>query len=179
MDGKFLPFLKDENISFHLEQAYCYPAKGCYKAVINFEGDLSPLFPLLRAISKTLYFDPQEGIIFKFQHNGKDYKVSLSKREISFTLVSDKDEAYEVWEGLRNFLEEVWQRRAEIEPSYKPVQRPSAIEIYKFLPKTNCKECGFMSCLAFAGALSTGDAELETCSFLNDEAKKSLIEKLF
>jgi acetyl-CoA decarbonylase/synthase complex subunit gamma len=30
----------------------------------------------------------------------------------------------------------------------------SGLEIYKLLPKTNCKDCGFPTCLAFAMKLS-------------------------
>ncbi len=30
----------------------------------------------------------------------------------------------------------------------------TGLEIYKLLPKTNCKECGFPTCLAFAMKLA-------------------------
>ena len=30
----------------------------------------------------------------------------------------------------------------------------SGVQIYKFLPKTNCKECGFPTCLSFAMKLA-------------------------
>ena len=36
----------------------------------------------------------------------------------------------------------------------------TGIEIFKMLPKTNCKECGYPTCLAFAMALASGKAEL-------------------
>ena len=52
----------------------------------------------------------------------------------------------------------------------------SGIEIFKQLPKTNCKECGFPTCLAFAMSLSQGKAELEACPYVSDEAKASLSE---
>ena len=34
----------------------------------------------------------------------------------------------------------------------------TGLEIYKHLPKTNCKECGSPTCLAFAMALAGGKA---------------------
>ena len=52
----------------------------------------------------------------------------------------------------------------------------SGIEIFKQLPKTNCKECGFPTCLAFAMSLSQGKSELEACPEVSDEAKASLSE---
>ncbi len=36
----------------------------------------------------------------------------------------------------------------------------TGLEIYKLLPKTNCKECGFPTCLAFAMKLAQKQAEL-------------------
>ena len=52
----------------------------------------------------------------------------------------------------------------------------SGIQILKELPKTNCKECGFPTCLAFAMSLSQGKTELEKCPYVSDEAKDSLSE---
>ena len=50
----------------------------------------------------------------------------------------------------------------------------TGIEIFKMLPKTNCKECGFPTCLAFAMALASGKAELDACPYVSDEAKEKL-----
>jgi acetyl-CoA decarbonylase/synthase complex subunit gamma len=44
------------------------------------------------------------------------------------------------------------------------------------LPKTNCKECGSPTCLAFAMALAGGKAELDKCPYVSDEAKATLSE---
>jgi acetyl-CoA decarbonylase/synthase complex subunit gamma len=52
----------------------------------------------------------------------------------------------------------------------------TGIEIFKMLPKTNCKECGLPTCLAFAMALATGKAELDACPYVSDEAKEKLAE---
>jgi len=52
----------------------------------------------------------------------------------------------------------------------------TGIQIFKMLPKTNCKECGQPTCLAFAMALAAGKAELEKCPYVSDEAKAVLAE---
>jgi acetyl-CoA decarbonylase/synthase complex subunit gamma len=52
----------------------------------------------------------------------------------------------------------------------------SGLEIFKKLPKTNCKECGFPTCLAFAMQLAAGKVELEKCPHISEEAKESLSE---
>lgn len=52
----------------------------------------------------------------------------------------------------------------------------TGIEIFKLLPKTNCKECGVPTCLAFAMNLAAGKAELSACPYVSDEAKEKLAE---
>ncbi|MBN1661607.1 MAG: acetyl-CoA decarbonylase/synthase complex subunit gamma [Anaerolineae bacterium] len=50
----------------------------------------------------------------------------------------------------------------------------SGLQIYKLLPKTNCKECGHPTCLAFAMKLAAKQASLDDCPHVSDEAKESL-----
>lgn len=50
----------------------------------------------------------------------------------------------------------------------------SGLEIYKLLPKTNCKECGFPTCLAFAMQLAAKKASLEKCPYVSENAKQAL-----
>ncbi|MBI4301476.1 MAG: acetyl-CoA decarbonylase/synthase complex subunit gamma [Chloroflexi bacterium] len=50
----------------------------------------------------------------------------------------------------------------------------TGIEIYKHLPKTNCKACGFPTCLAFAMKLAQKGAELSACPDVSEEAKQAL-----
>lgn len=52
----------------------------------------------------------------------------------------------------------------------------SGIEIYKKLPRTNCKECGVPTCMAFAMKLATGQAELSQCPYVSEETKAELDE---
>ncbi len=52
----------------------------------------------------------------------------------------------------------------------------TGIQIFKLLPKTNCKECGVPTCLAFAMNLASGKAELEACPYVSDEAREKLAE---
>jgi len=52
----------------------------------------------------------------------------------------------------------------------------TGIQIFKLLPKTNCKDCGSPTCLAFAMALASGKAELDACPHVSEEAKAQLAE---
>ncbi|MFC1988845.1 acetyl-CoA decarbonylase/synthase complex subunit gamma [Chloroflexota bacterium] len=50
----------------------------------------------------------------------------------------------------------------------------TGIEIFKLLPKTNCKDCGVPTCLAFAMSLAAGKAELTACPYVSEESKEQL-----
>lgn len=52
----------------------------------------------------------------------------------------------------------------------------SGIQIYKLLPQTNCKECGFPTCLAFAMKLAAKQVELAVCPYVSEESKIQLAE---
>ncbi len=50
----------------------------------------------------------------------------------------------------------------------------TGLQIYKLLPQTNCKECGFPTCLAFAMKLAAKQAELAACPYVSDSSKQQL-----
>jgi acetyl-CoA decarbonylase/synthase complex subunit gamma len=50
----------------------------------------------------------------------------------------------------------------------------TGLDIFKLLPKTNCKKCGMPTCLAFAMALAQKRAKLEDCPFVSEDAKEKL-----
>ncbi|MCJ7701991.1 MAG: acetyl-CoA decarbonylase/synthase complex subunit gamma [Anaerolineales bacterium] len=52
----------------------------------------------------------------------------------------------------------------------------SGIQIYKLLPQTNCKDCGFPTCLAFAMKLAAKQIELELCPHISEESSAQLSE---
>lgn len=50
----------------------------------------------------------------------------------------------------------------------------SGLDIYKLLPKTNCRQCGLATCLAFAMQLAKKAATIEKCPFVTADAKATL-----
>src|SRR5574344_1524273 len=50
----------------------------------------------------------------------------------------------------------------------------TGLDIFKLTPKTNCKECGNPTCMAFAMKVAQGAVPLDKCPHLSDEAKATL-----
>lgn len=175
MMKKFFHSLNKEELfeKITLQTPYCHKSKDCYLVILPIQNGLKELFPYLKPQVKALFSD-ENSLIFKWFFRDKFFKVSLSDEELKFGLVSDKEEAKEVLSALIDYLKELEERAKDIEPDYKPVKRPPALEIYKFLPKTNCKACGELTCLAFATKISIGEAEPEDCPYLKEESLISL-----
>lgn len=57
----------------------------------------------------------------------------------------------------------------------------NVVEILKHLPKTNCKECGEATCMAFAAKLAKKEVELKACPPLFTRefaAKREILQNL-
>ena len=52
----------------------------------------------------------------------------------------------------------------------------SGIQIYKLLPMTNCRDCGFPTCLACAMKLAAKQTDLSLCPHVSEESKAKLSE---
>jgi len=50
----------------------------------------------------------------------------------------------------------------------------TGLQIQKLLPKTNCKECGSNTCMAFAMKLAAKKADVSQCPYISDQAKQIL-----
>ncbi|NVM28921.1 MAG: 4Fe-4S binding protein [Candidatus Helarchaeota archaeon] len=54
----------------------------------------------------------------------------------------------------------------------------NAFQLYNLLPKTNCKECGESTCMAFATKLLTLERKIDECPYLLESKFKANYEKL-
>ncbi|HHT9120241.1 MAG TPA: acetyl-CoA decarbonylase/synthase complex subunit gamma [Candidatus Hypogeohydataceae bacterium YC41] len=50
----------------------------------------------------------------------------------------------------------------------------TGLDIYKLLPKTNCKKCGRPTCLAFAMQLAQKKANIDECPDISEQSKQTL-----
>ena len=50
------------------------------------------------------------------------------------------------------------------------------LDIFKLTPKTNCKECGNLTCMAFSMKVAQGSVSIDKCPYMTDDAKATLNE---
>lgn len=53
----------------------------------------------------------------------------------------------------------------------------TGMQIYKQLPKTNCKDCGFPTCMAFAMQVAAQQKAIADCPHISDDATAALSEE--
>ena len=99
------------------------------------------------------------------------------KKEFDF-----EKEAQEILDRMKDLINQTYQNRDQIEPNYSEGDQLKPSDIQKLLPGTNCKECGFRSCLAFAFKLVDQKIEVIKClPLFSDqfkEKRKVLLETL-
>ena len=63
-------------------------------------------------------------------------------------------------------------------PRFVSQAKLKVMEILKLLPLTNCKACGYATCMAYAAALREGEISLQDCPPLWEEKYREKREKL-
>lgn len=135
----------------------------CFSAKFQFDGSIAPLFPFLNAeIKGALYNGDPEYIKFLY----KNRLCILYPQEGAFTSVENHGDAIDYLHLLEELLQDIQARQESILPNHRQITVVSPLDIYKILPGTNCKECGYNTCLAFAAALSRQYTSHIKCPYL-------------
>jgi DNA-binding CsgD family transcriptional regulator/ArsR family metal-binding transcriptional regulator len=126
-------------------------------------ADVSPLFPYINSVAPAAaYFNKPLFIRFLLD----DFLVGLHPRQGVAAPFADREQALEFLERLLIFLNDIHRRRDTIAPNHKRWKPVAVLDIYRLLPRTNCRTCGFATCLAFAAALSQQQISPESCPAL-------------
>jgi len=129
-------------------------------AHFELEADIRSIFPYINSISPGARFhDQPEHIFFLFD----GIHCTLYPKDIIAAPFSGKEETHAFFQKFCNFINDLDSRRTEIDPDYRKYRPISVIEVFKLLPQTNCGECGYKTCLAFAGAMRQGETTPEIC----------------
>lgn len=151
----------------------CNPGFESLHCIAHLEQDISEVLPYLnRALGGFEYLREPPAVTFKT--HGKI--ITVHSKEIAINALKDEEEADKILEWLKREINETWERRNEITPSFEGAPRPKIIEILKLLPKTNCRKCGQPTCMVFATLVAQGAKSASDCPELNEEARGRLSE---
>jgi ArsR family metal-binding transcriptional regulator len=164
-----------ETYTLEIFNSRCNPGAMAVHCFAHLDQDISPALPYLNAVLGGFnYIQDPPSVTFRSQ--GKLITVHGDKMAIN--ALKDEAEAAKIVEWLKREINDAWENRDEIEPSYESQARPKVFEVLKMLPKTNCRECGEPTCMVFAVAVTEGVKGTEDCPSLSLENRKKLSEYL-
>ncbi|UCH20212.1 MAG: Fe-S cluster protein [Deltaproteobacteria bacterium] len=141
----------------------------------HLDDDISDVLPYLNTVlGGFTYIKEPPAVTFKA--HGKLTTVYANK--IAVNAIKDETEAAKILEWLKREINDARENRHAIKPSFKSVSGPTVFEIFKLLPKTNCRECGLQTCLVFATRVAEGAYGAEDCPLLAAENRERLREYL-
>jgi ArsR family metal-binding transcriptional regulator len=152
-------------------RAKCNPDFENVHCFAHLDQDVGAVIPYLNAELGGFQFT-QDPPSVTFKNRGR--LISIHPRKIAINALKDEDEADKILTWLKNQINEVWERRDEIAPSFESAPRPQLIEILKLLPKTNCKECGLATCMVFAAQAAEGVKGADDCPPLTAENREKI-----
>jgi len=149
----------------------CNPSFQSLHCIAHLDQDISRALPYLNAtLGGFEYLKDPPAVTFRA--HGKI--LTVHPREIAVNALKDEAEADKILEWLKREINSAWEKRDEIEPSYESAPKPKIFEILKYLPKTNCEECGESTCMVFAAKIAEGAKGLEDCPSLKGEKRVKL-----
>ncbi len=162
--------------SYEIFRPKCDYTKEILHALATFDKDISPVFPYLNAELGGWDYDRDNHVLMLKLSNGK--WITLHPHKIAIRGIRDLEEAHALLTWIQTQINDIYERRETIAPRYVSQAGLKVIEILKLLPMTNCKECGYPTCMAYAAALREGEIALEDCKPLWEEKYREKREKL-
>jgi ArsR family metal-binding transcriptional regulator len=116
-----------------------------------------PLFPRGR------YSDKINALIIQ---KGEVIATIYGTGKVTLTMIKNESDAREALENLKNAINETISKG--VAPAPREKVRVEPMEIYKYLPQTNCGKCGEQSCYTFAIKVMAGEVTLDRCTPLKE-----------
>jgi ArsR family metal-binding transcriptional regulator len=149
----------------------CNPSFQSLHCIAHLDEDIREALPYLNSVLGGFeYFKDPPAVTFKLQ--GKI--ITVHPREIAVNALRDEEEAEKILAWLKREINEAWERRTEIKPSYEGAPKPKILEILKLLPKTNCRQCGSPTCMVFATKVAGGVKGPKDCPPLAEDQGRKL-----
>ena len=145
------------------------------RVIASFSNHVEDVFPYLNAILKNIAYVPAAKIITM----KKDYRlITIYPHMVTIAKADDEGDAKATLQWLQDLINDTWEKRDSITPSYEVHQLLRPLDVYSLLPKKNCKLCGEMTCFAFGIKLLQGSRTLDQCPLLKEAGYSAGGERL-
>ena len=138
------------------------------RLIAYFSIDISEILPYLNAIIKGASYNKNANIL-TFTKGRRI--INLYNIKVAIAKADDIIDAWNILNEIKDLINKTYQNKDKIKPNYQEKVKVNALQLYGWLPKTNCKACGEATCLAFSVKLLLGEQKLENCKILFTDEK--------
>ncbi len=153
-------FLREVDV-YHISPCFADNSKIRLKATLS--DDIASVMPYLNSVVKNAIYNQHVPNLTLH----KDFRmITLQSRELIMIKALNSTDAYQIIDWLKELINDTYEKKDEIEPIYIQKRRPHPLQLYGWLPKTNCRRCGEKTCLAFAAMVFAGFKSLKLCEMI-------------
>jgi ArsR family metal-binding transcriptional regulator len=128
---------------------------------------LDEVLPYLATLPGIIAWNPQAlTLTFRHPHGF----MTLYSDKVYITQVVDTAKGLELFAALKEAINAVWEKRAELVAVTAKKRAPRHLDIWELLPRTNCGQCNEATCLAFAVAVLQQKRPLTECLPLQSDS---------
>ena len=137
--------------------------------------DITEILPYLNAVIKGASYNK---VASTLTYAKERRLINLYNMKVTIAKVDDIIDAWHILDEIKALINKTYEKRSDIKPNYDEKVKVTALQIYGWLPKTNCRACGEATCLAFACRLLLGEQKLSKCTPLSTGLKFSENKKI-
>ena len=141
----------------------CLAESGKIIVVGKPSRSLDDVLPYLATLPGVITYNPQAGTLTFRRHPGF---MTLYQDCVYITQVRDTNEGLTLLNALVDAINATWNHRHDLTPMSTPRHAPRLFDVWSLLPRTNCKQCGEATCIAFAVALLQHRCTLSECHYM-------------
>jgi ArsR family metal-binding transcriptional regulator len=148
--------------------APCMADEKKIRLIGYFNRDITEVLPYLNAVIKGASYNKGASTL---TYAKERRLINLYNIKVTIAKANDIIDAWVILDEVKKLVNNTYSRRDTIKPNYEEKVKVTALQIYGWLPKSNCKVCGEATCLAFACRLLLGKQKLSKCIPLSTESK--------
>jgi ArsR family metal-binding transcriptional regulator len=157
--------------SLEIFRSKCNAGAQSLHCFAHLKDDVREVLPYLNTVLGGFTYT-QEPPSLTLKNSGK--LITIHPRKIAVNALQDEEQAEKIVAWLQREINSTWEQRGEITPSVESARQPVMMEVFKLLPKTNCKECGLPTCMVFAVQVIEGVKDHTNCPPLKEEKREAL-----
>ncbi|MDD4651542.1 MAG: (Fe-S)-binding protein [Methanothrix sp.] len=152
----------------------CIADASKFRIIARLEPQLGGSLKLLEPLFARARYSERIGALII--QKGNVLITLYSNGNVTMTMISSDAEARAVLQELKETINKAI--ASGVTPAAREKVKVDHAEVYKYLPKTDCKICGEQSCYAFAIRLVGGETALEKCTPLLEPNFATSLETL-